>query len=448
MNRIAVAGISWRQGGPEALARFTLATEGRPEAVKRLAAGLGVAELVYVATCNRVEVAFVGDGRTALGAYRPRIFEGLTGGSGTPGEAARTFRAWAGEGAMEHLILVTAGLDSARVGETDVAAQVRRSFEQSRELGLVGTRLGLVFEEALKVARRVHASTALGHGRESLAEIALDRLRSRLAEAAGPVALVGVSAMTERCARSLAAEGTRVVVVNRTLARALEFAQSAGAEALALADFLAEPPGVEAIVSATGAEAAVFRRADLERLAARVPSGRPLLAVDMAVPPDVEPGDARAAGVERIGMEEVIAEAERSRERRLEEMADARTLVDEALLSLRRRLSDRLVAPLLAAVQRRYRSTAVEGLERLFKRELVGLGESERDAVRRWAETLARRFAHLPTAGLREVAHAAGPEAVDAFFSRADAGLAAALREAAREADGILAPPREAEGAS
>ena len=75
-------------------------------------------------------------------------------------------------------------------------------------------------------------------------------------------------------------------------------------------------------------------RASLERLAARSASGTPPLVIDFAVPPDVEPADAEAAGLERLGMQEILAQAERSRAGRLNELADARELVDQALASL------------------------------------------------------------------------------------------------------------------
>ena len=47
-----------------------------------------------------------------------------------------------------------------------------------------------------------------------------------------------------------------------------------------------------------------------------------------------------------------------------------------------------------------------------------------------WAETLARRFAHLPTAGLRGVAAQGGMAAVGAFLSHADARLVEAYHQA------------------
>ena len=60
--------------------------------------------------------------------------------------------------------------------------------------------------------------------------------------------------------------------------------------------------------------------------------------------------------------------------------------------------------------------------------DLNGHGHEDED----WAETLARRFAHLPAAGLRGVAFAAGSSVVEAFLEQADRGLVDVLRESTK----------------
>lgn len=416
MDHIAVMGISWQQRRPDLLARFTIAREDRAARLGGLAAELGTSEIVYIATCNRVEVAFTTDAATPLPLCRRRLFAALAGRAPRPGEAEHALRAWHGEGAAEHLFLVMSGLDSARVGESEIAGQVKDALDLSRELSLVGPELDAVFSAALKVARRVRPLTEGRIGKVSLADVALRTVFQRLQETPGPVAVIGLGAMTEQCARVLAGRGAKVIVVNRTFERAAALAGELGREARSLEAFRASPDGVEAIVVATASKEPVLTRPNLERLAARSPSGAAPLVVDFAVPPNVTPEDAAAADVPRIGMNEITEEAAIDREHILLEFADARAIVDEGLVELRRHSAERLVGPRIAELRLRYRHTAMEGVERLLGRELPDLDEQERVAIRRWAETLASRFAHLPSVGLRQVAIESGQSAVDAFF--------------------------------
>src|SRR5690606_24229784 len=189
----------------------------------------------------RVEILFVRTERTPARDLRRHAFALLTGRAAEPGEAERRLKAWEGEGAAEHLFLIAAGLDSACVGETEIVGQVRASHRHSLELGLCGSWLELVFDEALKIAARVRGDTRLGAGRGSLAEIAAHLLAERVARPPGRIARVGVSPMTERAARSLQGWGAELLFVNRTAAKAAALAARFGAPHQGLEEFAAAP---------------------------------------------------------------------------------------------------------------------------------------------------------------------------------------------------------------
>jgi glutamyl-tRNA reductase len=425
-----MVGVSWRQGGSESLAELALHQDRAPAELKNFAERLHLAELAYLATCNRVELIFVRGERTPRVDLRRDVLELLAGRAAANGEAERRLRAWQGEGAAEHLFMIAAGLDSACVGETEIVGQVRACQERALELGLCGPTLGLVFEEALRIAARVRGETRLGTGRVSLAEIAVDLLRARLARTPGRVALVGVSPMTERALVSLARPGQQITVVNRTAAKAEALAGRFGVDAMSLDAFRELPPALEAVLTATGAEGTVLGEGALERLAAHSGSGEPPLIVDMAVPPDVDPATCAKLSIPRVGMDEINRRAEDNRAARLMEAAPARAQVDEALDQLQDRFTERYYGPLFGALQRRYRKTAQEGVQRLLKKELKGLGEAERAAIETWTEVLARRFAHIPCLGLRGLLHD-GPEgSIEAFLNGLEPTFAAELKAA------------------
>jgi glutamyl-tRNA reductase len=430
LDSLGMIGVSWKQGGTESLAEFTPPQEGLSERLFALARAHALDELALISTCNRVELLFARKPGSGHEDLRPGIFEFLTGRPARPGEALRRLRAWQGEGAAERLFLIAAGLDSACIGETEIVGQVRNAHQMARQQGLAGTHLDLLFDEALRIAARVRGETALGRGRVSLAEIANEALRDRIVRTQGQVALIGVSPMTERSAVALAAAGQPFIVVNRTKTKAEALASRFGQPHLSLAEFRANPPAVEAVLSATGAPGKVLDKAALERLAARTPSGEPPLIVDMAVPADVDPEDCRAVGIPRIGMDAIVALADRNRAARLTEAAEAREQVDGALDQLQERLAEKLYGPLLGALQRRYQQTAEEGVRRLLKKDLGTLGEKERAAIEVWSQVLARRFAHIPCLGLRGLLQSGPAGSIDAFLDGLEPEFADELRQA------------------
>lgn len=430
LEQLGMVGVSWRQGGTESLADFSLPADALADKLREFAARTHLAELGYLATCNRVELVFVRSEDTPVRDLRRAAFELLTGRAPVNGEAERRLRAWQGEGAAEHLFLIAAGLDSACIGEAEIVGQVRASQERALELGQCGASLGLVYEEALKIAARVRGETKLGEGRVSLAEIAVEMLRDRMARTPGRVALIGVSPMTERAAVSLAGAGVPFVVVNRSPDKAASLAARFGAEHMSLTNFRRGAAPVEAVLTATGAPQAVLDAGALERIAAKTPSAQPPLVIDMAVPPDADPAACDRLSIPRIGMDDIVRRAEANRAARLVEAGAAREQVDHALEQLHDRFTERYYGPLFGALQQRYRQTAHEGVQRLFRKELKDLSAEQRAAIETWSEVLARRFAHIPCLGLRGLLHD-GPEgSFEAFLSGLEPAFANELRAA------------------
>jgi len=126
MHQIGVVGLSYRHAGVDEVARFAVPRAEVPARLPALRTLLKASEILYVGTCNRVEVLYSTEDGTAAGDSRDEVFRILTGREPAPGEAARILRAWTGEAAVEHLFLVACGLDSAQTGEHEIAAQLRR----------------------------------------------------------------------------------------------------------------------------------------------------------------------------------------------------------------------------------------------------------------------------------------------------------------------------------
>lgn len=415
MHEIGVVGLSYRHASVDEVARFAVPKADIAARLPALRDSLGVAEVFYVGTCNRVEVLYATAEGTPAGDARREVFRALIGREPEPGEASRVLRAWTGEAAVEHLFLVACGLDSAQTGEQEIAAQIRQAWEIARSAHVCGSTLDRLVSEALGMANRVHRLES-GVKAPSLGDLAADRVLLHLAGKATPVALLGVSPMTKRCGAALHRSGLPLVIVNRTLQAAEEYAAVVGGKAVALEAFRAEPPAVGAVVLAAGGGEPILDPPALARLARTSPGS---LLVDFGVPPNVDPEAARAAGLARIGMNDLIQAAQERRIAQLMRLAPVRAAIDDRLAFLRGELATRAIGRKLADLRGTFEQIAADEADRALAAELRGLDESQRELLQRFASTVARRLAHLPLAGLRAAAAQAGAEAVDAFFREA-----------------------------
>lgn len=427
MDNLGVVGVSYRHADAAGVARFTVSQDEIVDRLPKLRSALGVDELVYLATCNRVELWYAAPRGHGARDLREAVFRTFTSRASVGDEARTTLRAWLEEGAAEHALLVAAGLESAQAGEREIATQLRRAWHRARHAGTLGPTLDRLCADALRVSHRAHA-LAIRPAVASLADLTVTQV---LATRPRAVALIGVSPMTRRCGRSLLGHGVPLVVVNRSLPVARGLAAELDAEAVSLDDFRSAPNDVTALVLATGSREPVLEQDALVAWKARAGAAE-LLIADLGVPANVDPDAAAAAGIRRIGMDDLVEAAQGDRGERLVQLAPVRAVIDEHLDLLRGeaalRGSGEHVARLLADFERIAAADAEQLLARSARRHAAGHdGPTPRpeglalhpDELREFAATLARKLAHLPIRGVRALGGHADPEAIARFFAEA-----------------------------
>ena len=421
MHRIGIVGVSYRHASAGQVAQFAVPKEALAQRLGVLHEALQGAEVMYLSTCNRVEIIYA----TAEPAVdrRADVFRALTGREAANGEAAAALRAWTGEAAVEHLLLVACGMDSAQAGEQEIYVQLRAAWQAAREAQVSGPLLDRVLSEAMNMARHAHRLTT--HDAPSLADLAVGRVMQHLDGRSAGVGLVGVSPMTRRCGLRLRDRGVALTIINRSSDAAQELAAELGATALSLETFRHDPtaPDCAALVCASGATEPVLDRAVLVKLA----TARPLL-VDFGLPPNVDVDAARMLNFQRVGMDDLVQTARDSRVEHLLRLAPVRAAIDSHLARLRTELAARAIGPQLAQLRDDFERITAGEVDRLLREVLLNLDDTQRHQLSGWGRTLAHRLAHLPLSGLRAAAEHAGPEVTDAFFAsarlsrKADAG--------------------------
>ena len=176
MHRIGIVGVSYRHASAGQVAQFGVAKDALAHRLSVLREALQGAEVLYLSTCNRVEIIYAGP-EPAIDR-RADVFRALTGREPVNGEAASTLRAWTGEAAVEHLLLVACGMDSAQAGEQEIYVQLRAAWQAAREAQVSGPLLDRILSEAMNMARVAHRIAT--HDAPSLADLAVGRVLQHL----------------------------------------------------------------------------------------------------------------------------------------------------------------------------------------------------------------------------------------------------------------------------
>ena len=401
MERIGIVGISIHETDVEGLER--LHRPERDQDWRALADVLGASELVVLATCNRVEIVFAreeGDlpGEADREAVARRLLDHSDRGGAPP-----TFHLFRGLQAIRHLYRVAASLDSLVLGEDQILAQVRDAYARGSELRLTGPLLGPLFHHALQVGKKVRTDTVLSRYPVSVVSLAVRALTQRRQAEGQQVAIIGAGNTAALVAKVLQGHMIRpTLIVNRTLEKARQVAQQAGAEACDLAAFQRGEHPVDVIFSATSAPGLVLEAEVLRKLAASTPSGQPLLVFDLAVPRDV--ARVKNPRLEITDMDDLRAEAEKNRTLRQQAATEAEAIVDDHVNTFARRSGEDLAGPAVDDLQRVSRDILDHELQALLSGRLAHLSDPDRRAVERWARTTFGRLMTLPVTALKRLA--------------------------------------------
>jgi glutamyl-tRNA reductase len=328
---------------------------------------------IVVHTCHRVEL-YVARGNDK---------------APPPPEPPPGTRRLEGIDAARHLVAVACGLDSTVLGENQVLHQVRKTLKRRRTEHPLDPALDRLFQISLGAGRR--ARSWLGGTKQSLADVALERIGQQIGDLDGkPLLIVGAGDMGRLSASAAVRRGAEVIVTSRTHARAAALAREVGA---AVAPF----EGDDVVPEVAGAMVALcgtwqVGEKDAQRLAE---CGS--IVVDLSSPPAVTDALQAKLGDGFVSTDELAGESGFEPQGRLRGRLEE--LVDESSDAYRRWLHSRNALPAIKAIGKAAEEQRHDELEWLFRR-LPDVAEKDRALIEQMSHRLVAAILHAPRSAL------------------------------------------------
>jgi glutamyl-tRNA reductase len=411
MSELLTLGVSHKTAPLELRERLAL-TEGRAVSALGELTASGIHEAAAISTCNRTELYLIVSDpveaeSTALGVLtrqadiRPTELLGHLY-SLRAGEAAR------------HLLRVTAGLDSMILGEAEIQGQVKRAYELALVEGATGPILNRLFRGALAAGGRARQETGISEKGVSIPSVAVELARRAIGDLShSRVLMVGAGETAELVARALTARGVKAVfIANRHYDRAIGLAQRFDGTAVRFEELPTQLLEADIVVSATNSPHHIVERDGLAQVM-EARQGRPLLAIDIAVPRDIEAACREIPGVTVHDIDDVQQIVERNASGREAESRRAELIIEAELDRFERWLAALEVVPTITALRERGDEVVRRVLAENENR-WEGLGEADRARMEAMAKAVASRLLHEPTVRIRR---SAGEEEAYAYVS-------------------------------
>ena len=333
---------------------------------------------VLLATCNRLEVV--------IDAEEPLAAEHLIG--------PHPHHDHQEHDAARYLLRVATGLDSVVRGEDQIHGQLREAFKLAERHDLLSPKLRVLRNELIAAARDIRQRTGLSKSRVSIASLAA----SELEQSGGRLVVIGAGdtgrlALESLCRR----EHDRVVLVNRTEARARAMADHFGIEAMGLSEFLSRqesstPQPIDGILLAVHSPTPLLHARHI-RGVHRV--------IDVSMP-SVLATDVRDTGAEVLDLDTIAAGVDRACGRHQAVFETAEDLVRGRAMAMFRAVWGTGRGGHLARILEQHVEVALREVDEMLTERLGHLCPKDQEEIRTTVLRATRHNAHRHLKDIKE----------------------------------------------
>lgn len=384
--------------------------ESLSRAYSQLRTDFPESELVVLSTCNRVELYTAQEDPQSAPSHE-QLAEFLSKFHGIPLSLFFDVLPEAnGPEAVKHLFQVVSGLDSMVVGEPQIVSQVKEAYRVAEINQGCGPLTNALFQEAIRVSKRVRTDTKLGEGRISIASVAVGDFAKKIFDHFSDkhVLIIGAGEMAEETLRYLKDDGASdILVVNRNPQRAASLAEEWGGEARDFGQLDQCMAQADVIISTTGAERPIVDLQRFKKIRATTGS-KPVFILDLGAPRDFDPTVGELDDVFLYDIDALEETCEENRRARSAQIEHGLRIVTEETEEFLQKVYHRATGPIIKRLREDWHAVTEEEVRRLFAK-LPDLSDADRQAIERSIERIVNKLLHPPLETLRDQAREGTP---------------------------------------
>jgi len=325
---IALTGLNHKTASVAVREKIFAGCQEKKDLLPALRSIVGVEEVLYLSTCNRVEViASIAEDGKALKALSAFLAQN---GGLTDQEAAGCFYEYRDEEAVRHIFRVASSLDSMVMGESQILGQVKDAYRDALEKYATGVVLNRLMHCSFRAAKRVRSETGIAVNPVSVSHAAVELAKKIFGSLDGKkILLIGAGEMAELTGTQLIEKGAQsIIIANRSLAQAELLAEKFHGKAVSLDSLEKKLVETDIVISSTGAPDFIVTAAMLKKIHHQR-RNRLLFLIDIAVPRDIEPAASELENVYLYNIDNLQDIVDENVHARRKEAIRAEKIVDE-----------------------------------------------------------------------------------------------------------------------
>lgn len=227
---------------------------------------------------------------------------------------------------MRHLFRVTAGLESALLGETAIQGQVKEAYLAAQAKYPLSREIHWLFQSSLRIGKRVRSETNISRGAVSHGQAVVEILKMRGIDIArSQILIIGASNLNETIIKYFVKMGNKTTfVASRNYRKAAALGAKYHCPVVLFSELGMVLPTVGIVISATSAPHYILRKKDLSCC-------QEIMIFDLAFPRDIDPEIGENSKVTLLNVEDIEQIVNQNRWHRQEEVSRAEQIINEEL---------------------------------------------------------------------------------------------------------------------
>ena len=390
---IGLLGMSHKTAPIDVREKFSLNDEKLTKLTES-AERLGIDEIVYISTCNRVEIYFTSDKPAESIEYLTTILSEL---SSIPlNKLQKILYKKISKDAVLHLFTVTSSLDSMVLGENEIVGQVKDAYRKSAVMQKTGTILNKLFHQAFRTAKLVRSETDIAKNPLSVAFIAVELAKKIFKDMPKRKALlIGAGEMGELILKYLTKYRIgEITIANRTFHNAQKIIDDTNINAniITLENIKSAIENTDIIISSAGSSDYLIS----SETVAHHTKNSPLFMIDIAVPRNIDPALAKIENIHLYNIDDLKNIADKNLQSRQSELEAARSLIKSDASKFYEWFQDLAIVPAIKNIQNKFDDIRKTELSKYIKKQFNHLAKKDIEQIENLTNQIMTKTLHDP----------------------------------------------------
>ncbi len=353
---------------------------------------LHLKELIYLSTCNRVEILFICEGAVNKN-FLTNLFSFLNSDLKTVELKKYISGAeiYTSHEAVNHILRVASSLESLVVGEREIITQFRQAYEKCCSYGLTADFMRLLNKQTIETAKQVFTETDIAKNPVSVVSLAYRLLREKNVKDNARVIFVGAGQTNATMAKYMKKHHfSTFTVFNRSLDKAKELAKELDAKAFELSALKKYKGGFDVLVTCTGAKNPVITSEIFESLLQNDTDKK--IIIDLAVPTDLQAQILKKHKIDYISVATIKQQAKQNLSLRKKEIKACEAIIYKKTVEFESHLKERSIELAFGEIPRKIRAINELAMTEVFAKDVETLDANSKQTVEKIIDYLEKKY--------------------------------------------------------